>query len=88
MPCWINNPPSNGGTDSFKVVDTNPSDGDNIVPVDLAEIIVKFNKNIERARKVLMLEVFQCLPITAVLSSAMIPIFRMYRLVAKLQHFP
>ena len=45
MPCWINNPPSNGGTDSFKVVDTNPSDGDNIVPVDLAEIIVKFNKN-------------------------------------------
>ena len=47
MPCWINNPPSNGGTDSFKVVDTNPSDGDNIVPVDLAEIIVKFNKNID-----------------------------------------
>jgi Bacterial Ig-like domain len=41
------NPPSNGGTDSFKVVDTNPSDGDNNVPVDLSEIIVKFNKNID-----------------------------------------
>ena len=43
----IQNPRSDGGTDSFKVVDTNPSDGDNNVPVDLSEIIVTFNKNID-----------------------------------------
>ena len=44
----IQNPQSNGGTDSLKVVSTNPGDGDNNVPVDLSEIKVKFNKNIDK----------------------------------------
>ena len=44
----IQNSPSNGGTDSFTVVDTIPRDGDNNVSTDLSEIIVKFNKNIDK----------------------------------------
>ena len=44
----IQNPQSNGGTDSLKVVSTDPGDGDNNVPVDLSEIKVKFNKNIDK----------------------------------------
>ena len=44
----IQNSPSNDGTDSFTVVDTIPRDGDNNVPTDLSEIIVKFNKNIDK----------------------------------------
>ena len=34
--------------ESLKVVSTDPSDGDNNVPVDLSEIKVKFNKNIDK----------------------------------------
>ena len=33
----MQNPPSNGGTDSFEVVDTNSSDGENNVPTDSSE---------------------------------------------------
>ena len=44
----IQNPPSNGGTNSFKVVDTNPSDGDNNVTTDLSEIKVTFDKKIDK----------------------------------------
>src|SRR4029078_9717793 len=43
-----NPPPDGGGTDSFTVVDTIPSDGDNNVPADSSKIIVKFNKNIDQ----------------------------------------
>ena len=44
----ISNPPPNGGTDSFKVVSTDSSDGDDNVPTDLSEIKVTFNKKIEK----------------------------------------
>jgi hypothetical protein len=44
----IQNPPSNGDFESLTVVSTDPSDGDNNVPVDLSEIKVKFNKNIDK----------------------------------------
>ena len=44
----IQNPPSNGGTDSLTVVSTDPSDGDNNVPTDLSEIKVTFNKKIDK----------------------------------------
>jgi hypothetical protein len=44
----IQNPPSDGGSDSLKVVSTDPSDGENNVPVDLSEIKVTFNKKIDK----------------------------------------
>jgi hypothetical protein len=44
----IQNPPSNDGSDSLKVVSTDPSDGENNVPVDLSEIKVTFNKKIDK----------------------------------------
>ena len=44
----IQNPPSNGGSDSLKVDSTDPSDGDNNVPTDLSEIKVTFNKKIDK----------------------------------------
>ncbi|MFI5405707.1 MAG: Ig-like domain-containing protein [Nitrososphaerales archaeon] len=44
----IQNQSPNGGFESFLVISTNPSDGDNNVPVDLSEIKVKFNKNIDK----------------------------------------
>ena len=44
----IQNPPSNGGSDSLKVVSTDPSDEENNVPVDLSEIKAKFNKKIDK----------------------------------------
>ena len=43
----IQNPPSNGGTDSLKVESTDPSDGDNNVPTDLSEIKVTFDESID-----------------------------------------
>ena len=45
----IQNPPSNGGTDSFVVISTDPSDGDNNVPADLSKIKLTFSKIIDKS---------------------------------------
>ena len=44
----IQNPPSDGGFDSFIVVNTDPSDGDNNVPADLSKIKLTFSKIIDK----------------------------------------
>ena len=80
--CSDSSSSSNDDFSSPEVKSTAPSDGDNNVPSDLSEIKVTFSESIDEQVDTGV----SVLPTTAVITSVMIQIFRMYQLAANLQH--